>query len=456
MMEHGFALASACAALALFSHIATAQNDVSHASPSNDAWAAPPAKAAVRTPGSATGRPGGVVKASTRALPPETRSLVSPGKGASMPQQTVRPNVQPGTMEHPVLERVNYYRTLAGLAPVAAEPRLLKVAQSHSSYLDSINQISHYETDKTNPYYTGHSPFDRIDAVKYDYAHAGEVIARQPSSHAPAAVDALMTAIYHRFIILSSDVTQAGPGAVLKAHDGTEELSVTVDFGAETPPPLPDPSDLTLYPVDGHQGVPLDFDPQEEFPSPMPGRTLVGYPVSVQVDSRHTLTVETFEIYAVSSDGRGPRLDAKLLAHSVDEETPDHAAALIALAPFAPSTTHEVVFSGSVNGVNVSRTWRFTTAANVPVSMRFASPSVAPGATQTVTLHGIDSEKGRYYTCYKPARLVASLKHETETEMTMTTSSECQLESGCEVTVMTTYRSDCSKPFATGTFTIAR
>ena len=449
MAEHGLTLGFASAVLALFSLGAAAQSDGKPDGPSGSTPAT--AKAPVRTPGHATGRPGGVIATSTRTLPAETQSIRSPGNGNAPPDQ-----VALSAMEHPVLERVNYYRTLAGLLPVAAEPRLLKVAQSHSSYLDSINQISHYETDRSNPYYTGHSPFDRIDAVKYDYAHAGEVIARQPSAHPPAAVDALMTAIYHRFIILSSDVTQAGPGAVLKAHQGTDELSVTVDFGTETAPPLPDPSDLTLYPIDGHQGVPLDFDPQQEFPSPMPGHTLVAYPVSVQVDSRHTLVVDTFEIYAVTGGKRGPRLDAKLLAHSVDEETPDHAAALIALAPFAPSTTYEAVFAGSVNGVNVSRTWRFTTAANAPVSMRFASPSVAPGGIQTVILDGIDSEKGSYYTCYKPARLVASLKHETETEMTMTTSSECQLEAGCQVTVMTTYHSDCSKPFATGTFTIAR
>jgi hypothetical protein len=45
-----------------------------------------------------------------------------------------------------------------------------------------------------------------------------------------------MTAIYHRFIILSVDFVHAGPGVALKAHQGTDELHVTVDFGAETPP----------------------------------------------------------------------------------------------------------------------------------------------------------------------------------------------------------------------------
>ena len=441
-------LAATCAALALFSLATAAENDGGSASARTDR---PAGKAPVRTPGQETGRAGGVIGSSTRGLPPETQSVRSSGKANPPLEQTLL-----NALEHPVLERVNYYRTMAGLLPVAAEPRLLQVARSHSSYLDSIDAISHYETDKTNPYYMGHSPFDRIDAVKYDYAHAGEVIARQPSAHPAVAVDALMTAIYHRFIILSSEVTQAGPGAVLKAHHGTEELSVTVDFGTENAPPLPDPHELTLYPIDGQQSVPLDFNPQDELPSPMPDHALVGFPVSIQVDSRHTLVVETFEIYTITAGGRGARLDAKLLAHSGDKETPNHAAALIPIAPLATSTTHEVAFSGAVNGVTVSRTWRFTTAANVPVSMRFASPSVTPGGAQTVILDGLDEQKGNYYTCYKPARLVASLKHETETKMIMTTSTACDLNSDCQVTVMTTYHSDCSKPFATGTFTIAR
>jgi hypothetical protein len=76
--------------------------------------------------------------------------------------------------------------------------------------------------------------------------------------------------------------------------------------------------------------------------------------------------------------------------------------------------------------------------------------------TQLVTLDGLDEEKGPYYTCYTPARLVTSLRHETESQMTMTTSSECHPGPVCQVTVMTTYHSDCSKPFTTGTFKIAR
>jgi uncharacterized protein YkwD len=98
--------------------------------------------------------------------------------------------VELNTHQHLVLERVNYYRSLADLAPVAVSHRLLAVAQSHTAYLDSRSEMGHYETDRSNPNYTGHSPFDRIDATGYRYREAGEVVAREPSSHPPAAIDA--------------------------------------------------------------------------------------------------------------------------------------------------------------------------------------------------------------------------------------------------------------------------
>src|SRR6185295_17884412 len=98
-------VAAACAALALFSLGAAAQNDVR--SPTDTANGSA-GRAPVRTPGQATGRPGGVIGSSTRSLPPETQSVRSPGKANPSSDQAVL-----NTMEHPVLERVNYYRTIA-------------------------------------------------------------------------------------------------------------------------------------------------------------------------------------------------------------------------------------------------------------------------------------------------------------------------------------------------------
>jgi hypothetical protein len=359
-------------------------------------------------------------------------------------------------MQSAVLERVNYHRTLAGLAPVAAEPRLLHAAQSHTSYLESTDTTGHYETVKTDPYYTGHSPFDRIDAAHYKYEEAGEVVALQPSTHPPAAVDALVTAIYHRFIILLSDVVQAGPGVTLNARGGAEELRVTVDFGAETLPSAPPSADLTIYPVDGHKNVRVDFDPSEEEPNPMPGHTLVGYPISVQVDPRHTLEVESFKLSRVNPGGSASALDTLLLQHAVNAETPAHAAALIPVSPLAHGATYRVSFAGSVSGAKISKTWQFTTAPDIPVTMSFGSPAVQPGGTQTVTLEGLDSDKGSYHVCYGPAQLVTSLKYETQSQLTMTIGPACEGGTTCEVHLVASYHSACATPFAQGSFTISR
>jgi uncharacterized protein YkwD len=453
------AATAACVALIWLSFNAAAEDSESGSSTASNGGAQPPTKATIRHPGSTTARQGGVGPRSSAALPVGAAAVRSPGAtSAAQPGATPRDaasRTELDALQAPVLDRVNYHRALAGLPPVAADARLLKAAQSHSSYLDSTNQMGHYEDKKTNPYYTGNSPFDRIDAVHYDYAEAGEVVARQPSSHPAAAVDALMTAIYHRFIILSVDFVHAGPGVVLKNHQGVDELNVTVDFGAETLPPSPPPSLLTVYPADTQTGIPTDFDPAEEFPNPMPGHKLVGYPVSIQVDARQAFTVQSLELYEMAPNASPRALDAKLLTHARDAETPAHAAALIPVSPLAPLTIHQVMFSGSVNGIPVSRTWQFLTAPEQTVTMNFASPTIAPGGVQQVALEGLDSEKGPYYLCYAPARLVKGLVYESETQIAMTTSTDCEPNSSCQVSVSASYRS-CTKPFAGGTFTITQ
>jgi uncharacterized protein YkwD len=448
-MTSGTARGVCCAALLCLSFAAASDDSSGAAATSSSADTKAAAKAAVRHPGSSTQTQGGVGPSTRAALPPDAGAVRSPGA----PQRVAGAPKGLDELQAAALERVNYYRKLAGLPPVAAEPRLALVAQAHSSYLDSANEMGHYEDKKSNPFYTGNSPFDRIDFSGYDYAEAGEVVARQHSSHPVAAVDALMTAVYHRFIILSVDFVHAGPGAVLQAHGGAEELNVTVDFGAETLPPVPPHSALTVYPALGQTGVPTDFDPAEELPSPMPGHSLVGYPISIQVDARRKLTVQSFELYQTAPVASPQALEAKLLTHAVDAETPAHAAALIPVSPLAPAAIYKAVFSGSVDGTAVSTSWEFMTAPETRVTMSFALPKVPPGGVQRVTLDGLDVEKGPYYLCYAPARLVKSLVHETETQIAVTTGTDCDPGASCQVSFSASYHS-CAKPFAGGTFTV--
>jgi len=414
-------------------------------------------KPSVRHPGATTGRHGGVVPPTT-GVPPGTQASRSP---------TMRKAAQPGAagiaaspvtlnaMQALLLERVNHHRTLAGLAPVMPEVRLLHAAQSHASYLNSTGQTGHFETQRTDPSFTGRTPFQRISSVGYGYLVAAEVVGSLSSADPVVALDALVAAIYHRFVILSSDVSHAGSGVASRRVQGSDMIDVTVDFGALTALPARPISALTIYPVAGQQAVPLDFDPAHESPNPMPGHTLVGYPISIQVDESYPLMVHSFGLHAVGPGNPGPALPARLLTHAVDPETPANAAALIPLSPLSPSTTYQVIFAGTVAGTSVSRSWRFTTATWVVPTLTFASPTVPPGGTQRATLTGLDMEKGDYYVCHGPPHLVASLVFEGEAEFVLTTSSDCASGRSCEVIVATSYHSSCAAPFAQGSFTIA-
>ena len=414
-------------------------------------------KPAVSHPGAATGKHGGVAPP-TVGVPPGSQAARLP-----VPRAPTRPGGGPtaaspvtlDAMQGSLLERVNHHRTLAGVAAVSPEVNLLRAAQAHASYLNSTGQAGHYETQGTDAYYTGRTPFQRIAAAGYDYVAAGEVVGNLSSGDPAAVVDALMMAIYHRFIILSSVYTEAGLGVATRRVQGSDMIDVTVDFGSRTLPAVRPPSALTTYPADGQRGVPLDFDPAHEAPNPMPGHALVGYPISVQVDERHDLRVDAFTLKAVGQGNSGSVVAVKRLTHAINAETPAYAAAVIPLSPLSPATAYRVTFSGRVGSVPVTKSWQFTTAARTAPRLRFASPAVAPGGTQRATIDGLDREKGDYYVCYAPPHLVASLAFEGDAAFALTTSTDCNAGKSCQVAVSTSYQSSCAAPFAQGTFVIA-
>jgi uncharacterized protein YkwD len=163
---------------------------------SGDAGTEVGTKPLVRHPGATTGRHGGVLPPTT-GVPPGTQASRSP---------TMRKAAQPGAagiaaspvtlnaMQASLLERVNHHRTLAGLVPVMPEVRLLHAAQSHASYLNSTGQTGHFETQRTDPYFTGRTPFQRISAVGYGYLVAAEVVGSLSSADPVVALDALVAA----------------------------------------------------------------------------------------------------------------------------------------------------------------------------------------------------------------------------------------------------------------------
>ncbi len=284
--------------------------------------------------------------------------------------------------------RFNYWRSQLGLTPVSRNAQLDAAAQGHSEYQAYNNVITHYQT-VGKPYFTGvcltddssdpncnPSQTSRIERAQYplppDNYAVGEVIASTDNTSGSAAADALIDAVYHRFVIFEPMFKEAGAGAATSSSGSTY---FTVDFAAIGLDQGLGWGQVAVFPKDGQNPpVPISFSSDSEIPDPVGpdpvtgvNPDVVGYPISVHADIIYTLSVASF---TVAPHG-GSALPAQKLWPGVDKNTGSSEAAIVPLSPLQPNTTYDVQFSGTmiekdVHGV-VSRSqainlnWSFTT-----------------------------------------------------------------------------------------------
>ena len=129
-------------------------------------------------------------------------SLIYPGQIINIP--TTSQYVS--SYESEVVHLVNEERTSRGLAPLAADWQLSRVARYKSQDMKDNNYFSH-----TSPTYG--SPFTMMKNFGISYKTAGENIARGYSTPA-AVVDGWMRSSGHRANILNSSFTHIGVGYV--------------------------------------------------------------------------------------------------------------------------------------------------------------------------------------------------------------------------------------------------
>ncbi|TFW09276.1 CAP domain-containing protein [Oxalobacteraceae bacterium OM1] len=249
----------------------------------------------------------------------------------------------------------NYRRQQVGIATFVRNSTIDIAAQGHSNYQKLNNTITHTQT-AGNAGFTGVTPGNRISAAGYNggLSAYGEVISSTSSTSGFGAAEDLVTAIYHRFVILEPVFRLAGTGSATSSGGTTY---FTTDFIATNLSGGLGNGKFVVYPVAGQAGVSRSFFSDNEVPDPVPGKNEVGYPVSVHADITSTVNVGTFTIQPRG----GSPLQTKLLSHSTDIETPASAAALIPLNPLSSNTTYDVSFTGTVDGVAVSRNWSFST-----------------------------------------------------------------------------------------------
>ena len=256
------------------------------------------------------------------------------------------------------LNWINYRRSLIGMPMLTHSTIIDKAAQAHSDYQKTNNVVTHDET-AGKPGFTGASLLDRLTGAGYNFGSAGyaygEVISATSNTSGFYMAEELITAIYHRFVIFEPKFKEIGTGAATTAAGYTY---FTSDFAAANGyGPGVGRGVIVTWPVNMQTGVTPNFFSDYESPDPVAGVNEVGYPVSVHADITATLVVNSFSIRPRG----GADLSVKLLKHATDTDTPVSAAAIVPLTVLAGATTYDVTFSGTADGIDVSRSWSFTT-----------------------------------------------------------------------------------------------
>jgi uncharacterized protein YkwD len=253
-----------------------------------------------------------------------------------------------------VLDRLNYYRALAGAPPFQLYPAIVQAAQNHAryymlNYADPSAWIytMHGEVEG-KPGFTGRYLGDRLEYTGFPYWGGAEEI--HYLGDPVASVEDWIAAPYHRIFALKPYYNYMG-----YAMDRNAEAAVDVlDFGFSDGPALP--PEPIAYPADGHTGVPTTWGGGED-PDPLPpgAPRPVGYAFSLQ-GVGGTFHVTWIEM----RDGN----NQVVAVYPNPDLCPDFKCyIMIPVSPLQPLMTYTVHAIGSVSGVPFDQYWHFTTRA---------------------------------------------------------------------------------------------
>lgn len=289
--------------------------------------------------------PGAVTPAPT---PTPTTPAPEPGAPASV-----------GTVAIDGRNWINFRRTQIGIPVMTPNAQIDRAAQAHSDYQRLNDEITHDQV-AGKPGFTGVKVLNRLNAAGYNFTNTasyayGEVISATTNNSGFYMADELITAIYHRFVIFEPMFKEIGTGSATTPRSYTY---FTANFTANNGyGPGIGAGAIVNWPFNGQVGVTPNFFSDYEAPDPIPDANEVGYPVSVHANISAILTVTTFTI----RQRGGPELSVKLLQRVADTHTPDSAAAIVPREVLKPATTYDVAFTGTVDGVVVTKNWSFTT-----------------------------------------------------------------------------------------------
>lgn len=316
---------------------------------------------------------GGSSTATTASSAPTTQA---PPVAPAAPEQDLQkavpaPTYAAGSEELAFFNAYNEFRAQAGLGLLAQNTKLDLAAKNHLNYQAQNADLDLFATDPatgravfhieapSRPGFTGIQELDRAKFVQYPGTYVGETGSFGLGKGATKAFGDLLATVYHRAAFMYQFPRDIG---IVVGTDKNQ--TVIVEFGYETKKQFNASNYFGSYPGDKQTGVRLVA--ATELPNPFPDITLqeyptkTSYPVNVMSAEGTTLAVTSF---TMTESGQVTALDARLITKDSDPNkyVAANTAFLVGKAPFKPNTTYTVVFSGTVNGGAVNKSWSFTT-----------------------------------------------------------------------------------------------
>lgn len=337
-----------------------------------------------------------------------SNSAASPAAGASSPTASqptsgvaprtsvATPTYAADSFQLAAFNQINAYRNAMGVGMLSQDQALDTSAQAQALYLFSnlstgvITSLSHDELSSNANYYAD-TPLARArkaGAPSTEYI-SENLASGTGSSNSLAAADCIGQALASVYHLVSLTYTQETIGLGYNAGTSAYQNYVcSSDFGTSSGvPAYPGPNTYTSIggqqiattaivhsPYSNEAGVALAM--RSEAPNPAPDLPSPGRPVLIRVNAVEgvdTLTVSQLTL----ADASGTTVSARILVPSaavagsasiatadVNNGLPSGTAVLLPLGPLKASTGYTVTFKGARNGVAISASWSFTTAAS--------------------------------------------------------------------------------------------
>ncbi len=301
---------------------------------------------------------------------------------------------------------LNRSRTAEGLPTLAYDPLLSAASLAHATYVQTYaNSLYasgsfslHAESAADPTGYTAATPVQRDEAVGAVFSGLDLEVLATGRQTVVQAYRALMDTTFHRFGLLSAQVSSIGvgwqPGSQTAASVVVSDI--TGNAAAQVTPPA-----QMLFPIQGATDVPLSYTGED--PNPLSGirsdaqlaADPAGYPISISFSSLVANSIQISSAQLLDASGLVPTYLIDNATYTDNNpvytgESMARGAALFAQSPLAPNTVYTAQFSGTetlTSGViqPFSAVWSFTTRPAASVTAAYLI-----GSTLVVTGHELD------------------------------------------------------------------